>query len=207
MKRAPRCVRTEREEREDIRIVERRSAHSARIDRNQLRDRAARSRLDRPHIVHVRVGAAVQMRVEDVYVQRRRTSVRLHEKRGKVHELPCHHKLDDYLHQYLEKAVLVKDPKGFLFRTVDWNSGELTQRPLSQVDAYRMIRRRAAAAGIQTKIGNHTFRATGITAFLKNGGRIELAQQMAAHESARTTGLYDRRVDEVSVEEVERIGI
>ncbi|HEX4170705.1 MAG TPA: tyrosine-type recombinase/integrase [Bryobacteraceae bacterium] len=80
-------------------------------------------------------------------------------------------------------------------------------RPLSQVDAYRMIRRRAADAGIQTKIGNHTFRATGITAYLKNGGRIEVAQQMAGHESARTTGLYDRRGDEVSIEEVEKIGI
>jgi len=68
-------------------------------------------------------------------------------------------------------------------------------------------RRRALAAGIKTEIGCHTFRATGITAYLKNGGRLEIAQQMAAHESARTTGLYDRRSDEVSLDEVERIGI
>ena len=72
---------------------------------------------------------------------------------------------------------------------------------------WRMIRRRALAAGIQTEIGCHTFRATGITAYLKNGGQLEVAQQMAAHESARTTGLYDRRSDEVSLDEVERIGI
>ncbi len=64
-----------------------------------------------------------------------------------------------------------------------------------------MIRRRAAAAGIKTKIGCHTFRATGITAYLKNGGRLEVAQQMAGHESSRTTGLYDRRGDEVSLDE------
>ena len=51
------------------------------------------------------------------------------------------------------------------------------------------------------------FRATGITAYLKNGGKLEIAQQMAAHESARTTGLYDRRNDEISLDEVERIGI
>ena len=57
------------------------------------------------------------------------------------------------------------------------------------------------------RLGCHTFRATGITAYLKNGGRLEIAQQMAAHESARTTGLYDRRNDEVSLDEVERIGI
>ena len=69
-----------------------------------------------------------------------------------------------------------------------------------------MIRRRALAAGIKTEIGCHTFRATGITAYLKNNGR-EIAQQMAAHESARTTGLYDRRDDEVSLDQVEKIGI
>jgi integrase/recombinase XerD len=70
-----------------------------------------------------------------------------------------------------------------------------------------MVRRRALDVGIKTKIGNHTFRATGITAYLKNGGKLEIAQQIAAHESSRTTGLYDRRDDDVSLDEVERIGI
>jgi len=70
-----------------------------------------------------------------------------------------------------------------------------------------MIHRRAKAAGIHTKIGNHTFRATGITAYLKNGGRLEIAHQIAAHESSRATGLYDRRGDDVSLDEVERIAI
>jgi integrase len=83
---------------------------------------------------------------------------------------------------------------------------ELTGNPLLQPDVWRMIRRRAADAGIETEIGCHTFRATGITAYLRNGGRLEVAQQMAAHESARTTGLYDPRSDEVSLDEVERIG-
>jgi integrase len=76
---------------------------------------------------------------------------------------------------------------------------------MSQADAYRMIRRRAADADIKTKIGCHTFRATGITEYLRNGGKLEIAQQMANHESARTTGLYDRRNDQVSLDEVERI--
>jgi integrase len=73
---------------------------------------------------------------------------------------------------------------------------------MSQADVYRMIGRRVAAACIKTKIGCHTFRATGITAYLKNGGRLEVAQQIAAHESSRTTGLYDRRGDDVSLDEV-----
>jgi site-specific recombinase XerD len=154
-----------------------------------------------------RVGAALKMRVEDVYVQGRRNWVRLHEKGGKQHEMPCHHNLDEYLHTYIEGASLASEPKGWLFRTAAGRTGELTDKPMSQPDAYRMIRRRAAAAGILTKIGNHSFRATGITEYLKNGGKLEVAQQMANHESARTTGLYDRRNDQVSLDEVERIVI
>ena len=89
-----------------------------------------------------------------------------------------------------------------------WTLGGTAQstiNPLAQADVYRMIRRRAFAAGIKTRIGNHTFRATGITQYLRNGGRRELAQQMAAHESPRTTALYDRRDDEVAGDEMERI--
>ena len=153
-----------------------------------------------------RVGAAAEkMRVEDIYVQGRRTWVRLHEKGGKRHEMPCHHKLDEYLTEYIEEADIKDDPKGWLFRTTEGQSGYLTERPMSQADVYRMIRRRAADAGIKTRIGCHTFRATGITEYLRNGGKLEVAQQMANHESARTTGLYDRRNDQVSLDEVERI--
>ena len=67
------------------------------------------------------------------------------------------------------------------------------------------IGRCAADAGIATKMSCHTFRATGITEYLRNGGKLEVAQQMANHESARTTGLYDRRNDQISLDEVERI--
>jgi hypothetical protein len=86
-------------------------------------------------------------------------------------------------------------------------SGELTGKALLHSDTWRLIRRRAVAAGIKTEIGCRTFRATGITADLKNGGRLEVAQQMAAHKSAWTAGIYGRRNDEVSLDEVKRIGI
>jgi len=154
-----------------------------------------------------RVGAAVKMRVEDFYTQGRRGWVRLHEKGGKQHEMPAHHNLDAYLEAYMDAAGIAGDRKGPLFRTVRGKTGQLTGNPLLQQDVHRMIRQRAAAAGIKTEIGCHTFRATGITAYLKNGGRLEIAQQMASHESSRTTGLYDRRGDEVSLDEVERIAI
>ena len=70
-----------------------------------------------------------------------------------------------------------------------------------------MVRRRAAAAGIATPLGCHSFRATGITAYLANGGTLETAAVLADHASTRTAQLYDRRGDSVSLDEVERIRI
>ena len=154
-----------------------------------------------------RIGAALAMKVEDVFVQNCRLWVRLHEKGGKRHEMPCHHNLEAYLHAYIDGCGLARDPKGPLFRTIRRGTHELTATPLPQANAYAMIRRRAAAAGIETKIGNHTFRATGITAYLKNGGTLEKAAAMANHASMRTTQLYDRRRDEMSLDEVERVAI
>jgi site-specific recombinase XerD len=150
-----------------------------------------------------RIGAAV----EDVYTQNRRLWVRLHEKGGKRHAMPCHHKLEEFLVAYLDRAGLRDDPNGPLFRTIGRGTDRLTRTVLPQANAYAMIRRRAAAAGIGTKLGNHSFRATGITAYLKNGGTLEKAAAMANHASTRTTQLYDRRSDEVTLDEVERIVI
>lgn len=152
-----------------------------------------------------RIGAALSMRVEDAYVQNRRLWVRLHEKGGKRHEMPCHHNLEEYLHAYLDGAGLRGDPKGPLFRTLGRGTGRLTRTPLPQANAYAMVQRRAAAAGLETRIGNHSFRATGITAYLKNGGTLEKAAAMANHASTRTTQLYDRRPDDVTLDEVERV--
>jgi integrase/recombinase XerD len=133
-----------------------------------------------------RVGAVVAMRVEDYFVQRRRGWIRLHEKGGKLHEMPTHHNLDHYLEQYIAAASILEDRKGPLFRTTHGRSSELTRNPMRQSDVWRMIRRRAAAIGIKTEIGCHTFRATGITAYLKNGGRrgrAEPARQGGAQAS------------------------
>jgi site-specific recombinase XerC len=154
-----------------------------------------------------RIGAALGMAIEDVYMQNRRLWVRLREKGGKRHAMPCHHNLDEYLVAYLDGAGLRNDPKGPLFRTIGRGTRLLTRTVLPQANAYAMIRRRAASAGIETKLGNHSFRATGITAYLKNGGTLEKAAAMANHASTRTTQLYDRRRDEVSLDEVERIVI
>jgi site-specific recombinase XerD len=146
-----------------------------------------------------RVGAALGMKVEDVFTQNRRLWVRLREKGGKRHEMPCHHNLEEYLMAYLEGTGIGADPKGPLFRTIGRGTGQLTRTSLPQANAHAMIRRRVAAAGIATKAGNHSFRATGITAYLKNGGTLEKAAAMANHASTRTTQLYDRRRDEMTL--------
>jgi site-specific recombinase XerD len=150
-----------------------------------------------------RIGAVLQMKVGDYFSQGRRGWVRLHEKGGKEHEAPCHSKLEVFLDEHIAAAGIGDDKDGPLFRT----TGQLTGMPhrMAQADAYRMIERRARYAGIKTKIGNHSLRATGITDYLKS--TLEHAQAMANHSSPRTTKLYDRRGDEVSLEEYQRVGI
>src|SRR5262249_21041918 len=145
-----------------------------------------------------RVSAAIALRVDDYYPQKKRWWLRLREKNGKVNEMPCHHNLERYLDDYLQSADIVADHSGPIFRSAIGKTRRLTDRALSRADVYRMIKRRARQTDIETQIGCHTFRATGITAYLKNGGRIEVAQRMAGHSNAKTTGLYDRRSDEIS---------
>src|SRR5260370_25192243 len=152
-----------------------------------------------------RVNAVLQMKVCDYFVQGRRGWVRLHETGGKEHELPCHHNLERYIDESIAAAGIAGDPDGPLFRTTGRKTGK--QQEMWQQDASRMIQRRSAAIGLKTRIGNHPFRATGITAYLKNAGTLEHAQTMANHSSPRTTKIYDRRQDEISLDEVERISI
>ena len=119
--------------------------------------------------------------------------------------MPCHHNLESDLHEYIDGAGLANDPRALLFQTYSRATGRLTGNPLPTPNAYAMIQRRARASGITTRIGNHTFPATGVTAYLENGGTLERAAQMANHASIRTTQLYDRRAQEVTLDEVEQI--
>ncbi|SRR5579885_564636 len=154
-----------------------------------------------------RVSAVVNMKVRDYYPQGKRYWIRLHEKGGKFHEVPAHHTAEQYLDEYIEAAGISEEKNRPLFRTTRGRSRELTARAMSRFDAFKMIRRRAEDAGISSEIACHTFRATGITEYLRNGGTIEHAQAIAAHESPRTTKLYDRTSDTISLDEIERIVI
>ena len=167
-----------------------------------LRDRAL---IGTMIFTFARVSAVVNMSVEDYYQFGKRSWIRLHEKGGKFHEVPAHHKAQEFLDAYLACAGLEPDSATPLFRTAVGRSDVLTDLQLSRRDALRMVKRRVADAKMSRKICCHSFRATGITAYLENGGTIEKAQAIAGHESPRTTKLYDRTNDDVTLDEIERI--
>jgi len=154
----------------------------------------------------VRVSAALAMDVKDVFEQHHRMHLRLVEKGGKAKTMPCHHNLEEYLREYLAAVDFKRGP---LFRAFEGNTGVMSDRRFNRQRCLDMIKRRAKAAGINTPgICNHTFRGTGITAYLSNpDARLEYAQYMADHADPKTTRMYDRRNDVITLDEVEKIGI
>lgn len=152
-----------------------------------------------------RIGAVVAMQVKDYFPKGKRYWLRLKEKGGKDHQVPCHHRVEEYLDQYLEAAGISDQALSPLFRSFKGRNQGMTLQPLTRQKAWEMVKRRSLQAGITTATCNHSFRASGITNFLKNGGIRESAQKIAAHKDVRTTALYDRRSDEVSLDEIERI--
>ncbi|MFT3786008.1 MAG: tyrosine-type recombinase/integrase [Tepidisphaeraceae bacterium] len=157
-----------------------------------------------------RISAVTAMNVEDYWQNGKRWWLRLHEKGGKHHEVPAHHNVEAYLDAYLRAARINEAYKTPLFRTIPGHAsaaGSVTDRRFARRDALAMVKRRAKAAGLPRGTCNHTFRATGITTYLKGGGTLEKAQAIAAHSSATTTKLYDRTRDELTLDEIERIVI
>ena len=176
-----------------------------------------------------RIGAVAALQVRHVFRQQRRLWLRLSEKGGTSHDVPCHHHLETNLAEWLEAAGHADKPLAPLFQTFTWEPKPdppnshvdlsthrqpdastrqrrtLSGKPMTQAMTWEMLQRRAKAAGIDTAICNHTFRATGITAYLINGGTIERAAIIAGHRSTRTTQLYDRRSDDVTLDEIEKI--
>ena len=160
-----------------------------------------------------RVSAVVGMKVEDYFQEGKRWWFRLHEKggtpapasagggAGERHEVPAHHNAEAYVDAYLAAARTAQDRKGPLFRSLD-RERHLTERRLHRLEVLAtpapmpgfagygvcrcgVIKRRARQAGLPMTTCCHTFRATGITTYLQNGGTIEHAQQIANHESPR----------------------
>ena len=155
-----------------------------------------------------RIGAALDMKVEDYYTEGRRAWFLLHEKGGKRHEVPAHHNAGDYLDAYIAAAGIAAEKKTPLFRSID-RYRRLTSCPMHRIDAWRMIKRRAKAIGLPEEICNHTFGATGITAYLekKRGAPSSTPSRSPTTNRPRRPKLYDRSSDQIDLDEIERIRI
>jgi site-specific recombinase XerD len=145
------------------------------------------------------------MKVNDYYRAGNRWKIRLQGKCGKRQDVPLHHNAKDYLDTYLGAAGIEEEEEKPLFRT-SGRSKELTGRPLSRTSILRMVKTRTAEAGLDPRrVCCHTFRGSGITAYLANGGKLEVAQHIAGHSDASTTKLYDRLRELIDQEEIEKI--
>ena len=178
----------------------------AAIDTGTLAGRRDRALVSVMLYSFARVSAVIGMRRQDYFRQERQGWLRLHEKGGTRHDVPAHHRAAAALDDYLARAGL-DAATAALFQSVDPAGRGLTGRALSRRLVLAMIKRRAAAADLPPSTCCHTFRATGITAYLSNGGTLEHAQQIAGHASPKTTKLYDRTADTITVDEIERIVI
>ena len=152
-----------------------------------------------------RISAVCRLRVRDYQIRGNLRYIVTVEKRTKVHEMPVHEVLAHYIDDYLTTTGLVDQSDAPLFQGTTPHKGILTGHAYSRNASWKMIQRRAKAAGHYGEIGNHSLRATGITNYLAHGGQLEEARKMAGHKSAETTRLYDRNIDSVDPEEVLRI--
>jgi site-specific recombinase XerD len=171
----------------------------------QLRDRAIIGVMT---YTFARVSAVCRLDVGDYFRAGRRWKIRLHEKGGQRRTVPVHHKAGEYLDAYIEEAGIREERDAPLFQSLRGRTGELTGNRLLADNALQMVKRRAEEAGFDpAQVTCHTFRATGITTFLENGGDLEVAQHIAGHASANTTRIYDHRDQKVAQEEIERVRI
>lgn len=173
--------------------------HQEAPDIKGLRDRAAIAIMA---YTFARVSAVVGLKRGDYRLEGKRARLRLMEKGNKEKLVWLHREAQEYLDAYIA-ATGSDDPKTPLFQSLD-----KAQRPtglvLNRRDMLDVVKIRCRAAGLREEFCNHTFRGTGITVFLHNGGALEAAQDMANHSDPRTTKLYDRRKDLATLTEIER---
>jgi site-specific recombinase XerD len=153
----------------------------------------------------VRIGAAVGMLVREFEDAGDHAALLVREKGGKERRIACHHKAREYLRAYIVAAGFDPRARVPLFQSAPRRSGTLSGKAMSAGTAWDALKRRCAEAGLPSFFCNHSFRATAITLFLKNDGRLEDAQRQAGHADARTTRLYYRDEQETEQTEIERV--
>ena len=168
-------------------------------DIKALRDRAAIAIMG---YTFARVSAVVELNLGDYRLEGRRARLRLMEKGGKEKLVWLHRGAEEFLDAYIKEAGrTARDAP--LFQTLD-KAHRLTGEALDRRNMLGAVKARCMLAGVSEEFCNHTFRGTGITVFLQNGGSLEAAQDMANHSDPRTTKLYDRREDLATLNEIER---
>jgi site-specific recombinase XerD len=151
-----------------------------------------------------RVSAACQLRVEDYIDLGRQTFIRVREKGGVEREIPCHPVLTEYLDNWIQASDLRGNEPLFPSFTGPAHT-DLSTDLMSRDECLQMVKRRLKRAGLPLLFSNHSFRATGITTFLENGGQLEIAQRIAGHADSRTTKGYDRRGTRLELSEIVRV--
>jgi site-specific recombinase XerD len=182
-----------------IKIARKHGGYKEVADIKGLRDRAAIAIMG---YTFARVSAVVGLMCGDYRLEGKRARLRLLEKGNKEQLVWLHHEAEAYLDAYIG-ATGIEDGEAPLFQSLD-KAHKLTGEAISRRDMLRMVKARCIAAGLSEAFCNHTFRGTGMTVFLSNGGSLEAAQDMANHADPRTTKLYDRRKDLAKLSEIER---
>ena len=154
-----------------------------------------------------RVSAVVALKVEHYYERKGERWLRLHEKRGKIHEVPVHSKAREAIDQWLLASDLASKPAAPLFPAFGKDKKTIELRHMGRTSVWKLVQARALASGLQKRVCCHSFRATGITEYMNSGGTIEIARQIAGHKSSSTTRIYDRSRDRLTIEETERVQI
>jgi site-specific recombinase XerD len=152
-----------------------------------------------------RVSAVVALRVEDYYERKGERWLRLHEKRGKIHEVPVHSKAREAIDQWLLASGLGSNPSAPLLPAFGKNKKTPELRHMDRTSVWKLVQARAHASGLKKRVCCHSFRATGITEYMNAGGSLDIAQRMAGHSQLSTTKIYDRSQDRLTMAEIEKV--
>jgi len=152
-----------------------------------------------------RVSAVVALRVEDYYERKGERWLRLHEKRGKIHEVPVHSKAREAIDQWLLASGLGSNTSAPLFPAFGKNKKTPELRHMDRTSVWKLVQARAHASGLKKRVCCHSFRATGITEYMNAGGSLDIAQRMAGHSQLSTTKIYDRSQDRLTMAEIEKV--
>jgi integrase/recombinase XerD len=152
-----------------------------------------------------RVSAVVGLNVEDYFERKGERWLRLHEKRGKIHEVPVHSKARQAIDQWLLASNFGSNPSAPLFPAFGKNKKIPELRHMDRTSVWKLVQTRARSSGLEKRVCCHSFRATGITEYMNAGGSLDIAQRMAGHSQLSTTKIYDRSRDRLTMAEVEKV--